>query len=266
MRIMTFNIRFENDVDGDNAWCYRRDLVVGVVGRIRPWILGTQEGTRRQLAYLQDRLPEYGMYAGDRPDDETCQYPTLFYRRDRLRLLEGGEFWLSLTPLVHRSKDWDSAFPRMMSYGLFEDVREKRRMWAVVTHLDHIGERARVEQAGMIARWIKGLQPTCPVVLMGDFNDMPGSGAHRSLTDREGGLLDTWQVLEMAEDQSSMTHHDFRGVPGKCRMDWVLVSEDFVVRDVRIIRDHFGGRYPSDHFPYAVDLDWAHAVVGDDAH
>ena len=63
--------------------------------------------------------------------------------------------------------------------------------------------------------------------------------------------------IEYLEDQFSMTHHDFRGVPGKCRMDWVLVSGEFKVKDARIIRDHFGGRYPSDHFPYAVEVDWA---------
>ena len=80
---------------------------------------------------------------------------------------------------------------------------------------------------------------------------------HRILTEGELGLLDTWQILERAEDQSSMTHHDFRGVPGKCRMDWILVSDDFLVEEACIIRDNLGGRYPSDHFPYAVQLEWA---------
>lgn len=257
MRIMTFNLRFENDRDGDNSWSFRRDLVVDVIRRVRPWILGTQEGTASQLEYLLEHLPEYGMHAGNRPHDETCQYPTLFYRHDRFRLLEGGEFWLSRTPAAHRSMDWDSAFPRMMSYGLFEDIRMSRKAWMVVTHLDHMGEQARVEQTKMIIQWMEGLAPTEPVILMGDFNDMPGSEAHRLLTNGESALLDTWQALEMLEDQSSMTHHDFRGVPGKCRMDWVLVSGEFKVKDARIIRDHFGGRYPSDHFPYAVEVDWA---------
>jgi len=259
MRIMTFNLRFENDRDGDNGWQYRRELVIDVVQRARPWIIGTQEGTQRQLAYLRDHLPEYRMHAAVRPDDDTCQYPTLFYHRDRFGVVTGGEFWLSTTPAVHRSKDWDSAFPRMLSYGLFEDLETKRRIWVAVTHLDHIGVLARVEQTKMVVQWMKDLQPPASFVVMGDFNDMPGSDIHRLLTDGESGLLDSWQALDKGEDQMSMTHHDFRGIPGKCRMDWILVSEDFQVKEARVIRDNFGGRYPSDHFPYAVELDWVEA-------
>jgi endonuclease/exonuclease/phosphatase family metal-dependent hydrolase len=103
---------------------------------------------------------------------------------------------------------------------------------------------------------MKDLKTPASFLVMGDFNDMPGSDIHRILTDFESGLLDSWQALDKGEDQMSMTHHDFRGIPGKCRMDWILVSEDFQVKEARVIRDSFGGRYPSDHFPYVVELDW----------
>jgi endonuclease/exonuclease/phosphatase family metal-dependent hydrolase len=53
-----------------------------------------------------------------------------------------------------------------------------------------------------------------------------------------------------------MTHHGFTGIPQKTRMDWVLVSKHFRVVDARIIRDNAEGRYPSDHFPYLVELEW----------
>ncbi len=151
MRIMTFNLRFDNDRDGENAWSYRRDLLVEVIVESSPAILGTQEGMQRQLVYLQDHLTHYRMQALGRVWDDTCQYPTLFYRADRLRLLEGGEFWLSKTPSVHRSKDWDSAFPRMMNFGLMEDVESRASFWIAVTHLDHLGPGARLEQAKILA-------------------------------------------------------------------------------------------------------------------
>ncbi len=255
MQIMTFNLRFDNDDDGDNAWKHRKNIVVETILRRSPSILGTQEGMPRQLSYLQERLSDYIMHAPVRPVDETCQYPTLFYRKDRLRAIETGEFWLSLTPDAHRSKHWDSAFPRMMSYGLFEDLSSGRRFWALVTHLDHMGGVARLEQSRIIVEWMLG-RPE-PKILMGDFNDFPGSPVHGLLTGSEGALLDTWQALGMDESEESMTRHDFRGVPKKYRMDWILVSRSFAVSDAQIVRDHIGGCYPSDHFPYVANLGWA---------
>jgi endonuclease/exonuclease/phosphatase family metal-dependent hydrolase len=254
MQIMTFNLRFENDRDGENAWSCRRDLLVEVIAEASPEILGTQEGRPGQLAYLRHHLPQYRMQTSGRFWDDTCQYPTLFYRRERFRLLEGGEFWLSKTPSVHRSKDWDSAFPRMMNFGLLEDAETRLSFWVAVTHLDHLGAEARLEQAKIVAEWLS--ERPGPRILLGDFNDIPDSPVHRVLTSPQTGLRDAWQVLRRGEDEASMTHHNFHGVPQQCRMDWILVSREFHVRDAVVVRSNRDGRYPSDHFPYAVELDW----------
>jgi endonuclease/exonuclease/phosphatase family metal-dependent hydrolase len=63
--------------------------------------------------------------------------------------------------------------------------------------------------------------------------------------------------LGREEDEKSMTHHGFTGMPKKTRMDWILVSKHFRVIDAQIIRDNSEGSYPSDHYPYMVDLEWA---------
>ena len=75
-----------------------------------------------QLVYIRNRLPEYDLYAPHRTLDDICQYPTLFFHKESFTVHEGGEFWLSQTPEVHRSKSWDSAFPRMMSYARVSEV------------------------------------------------------------------------------------------------------------------------------------------------
>ncbi|HDZ24605.1 MAG TPA: endonuclease, partial [Desulfobacteraceae bacterium] len=56
MRIMTFNIRFENDRDGQNGWVHRKDLVIKVIERYKPDIIGTQEGKWNQLLFFRDNL------------------------------------------------------------------------------------------------------------------------------------------------------------------------------------------------------------------
>lgn len=253
MQVMTFNLRFENDRDGSNVWMNRREVVARLIRQCAPAILGTQEGRMSQLAYLQENLPDYCLASPQRPYDETCQYPTLFFRRNAFSVLETGEFWLSETPEVHRSKSWDSAFPRMISFARVSPAGSDRVYLVAVTHLDHLSVSARQNQSKMIAGWVGKSRE--PVILMGDFNDSPASVTHAILTSTETGLLDTWQALGHAEDVCSYTHHGFTGIPQKTRMDWILADPYFIVKDAEVIRKNIEHRYPSDHFPYRVELE-----------
>ena len=256
IHVMTFNIRFENEEDGPHDWIYRRDLVTEIIRKYKPSILGTQEGMLHQLEYIRNALPEYRMHAPNRITNGTAQYPTLFIRSKELDVLDGDEFWLSKTPRSHLSKDWDSAFPRMMSYARVKHKGTEKDLWVAVTHLDHMGSKARFEQAKIIVHWANSLNS--PVILMGDFNDRPDSDVHHLLTSTATGLKDSWQMLGYEENSTGFTIHGFEGIPQKTRIDWILVTPEFQVTDARIIRDHNGESYPSDHYPYMVSLNFAH--------
>ena len=209
MRVMTFNLRFENDEDGENAWGHRRELVVEIISRYRPDILGTQEGKWSQLMYLQEHLKGYDAHLPGRTRHPHAQCSTIFIRKSCFTVVGGRDFWLSKTPDVFLSKDWDSAFPRMMSYAELQSETSGKRICAAVTHLDHIGTEARLHQAEMIAEWSK--TTAIPLIVMGDFNDSPGSAPYRVLTAPETGLIDTWPVLHKRENEKSYTHHGFTG-------------------------------------------------------
>jgi len=249
---MTFNLRFENDFDGENHWLHRRHFLVKTILKYRPHLLGTQEGKPSMLAFLNDNLSGYRISADSRYWDDHCQYPTLYYREDYFDLLESSEFWLSETPEVHLSKSWGSAFPRMISHALLQIINHRQQIWVSVTHLDHISELARIEGAKLIHDW--AVERAVPIILLGDFNDFPGSQVHRTLSRPLGLFSDSWQALEKAEDEQSYTHHGFTGVPTKGRIDWILVTPEFRVLDVSVVHDHEAGRYPSDHFPFWVDV------------
>ena len=253
LRVMTFNLRFENDLDGENHWRNRRDLLVRTILKYRPHVLGTQEGKPTMLAFLNENLGGYRISADSRYWDDYCQYPTLYYLEDYFSLVEGSEFWLSETPEVHLSKSWDSAFPRMISHALLETRNGGQQIWFSVTHLDHISELARIEGAKMICAW--AVERTAPIILLGDFNDFPGSQVHRTLNESPGPFTDSWQALARPEDEQSYTQHGFTGIPTKGRIDWILATPEFRILDVSIVHDNEAGRYPSDHFPCLVDLD-----------
>ncbi len=252
MKIMTFNLRFENDRDGDNNWIHRRQMVVDVINRYEPDILGTQEGKWDQLVFLDESLSAYQVVMPGRVPDKKIQCATLFVRKSACRVLAAEDFWLSKTPGVHLSKDWDSAFPRMLSFARLRFEKTGREIVAAVTHLDHMGVEARLQQAKIIAQWAQDQK--YPVVLTGDFNDAPHSNPYKVLTSPDTRLCDTWKTMGQEESRKAFTRHGFNGIPQVSRMDWILADCGFRVTDTRVVHDHVDGRYPSDHFPYLAEL------------
>ena len=79
----------------------------------QPDIFGTQEVLVDQLLDLKKRLDGYD-YIGVGRDDgkEMGEYAAIFYKKDQLRLLDSGNFWLSPTP-EYASLGWDAACIRI---------------------------------------------------------------------------------------------------------------------------------------------------------
>ena len=253
MRLMTFNLRFATPIDGPNEWEYRKELVAEIILARGPHLLGTQEGTVPQLEYLAKHLPQYLPLIGHRTIDRTCQYPTVFYREDLFQVVESGEFWLSETPTVHRSKSWDSAFPRMVTYGLFQERGRDLRFWFIDTHLDHISALARVQGARMIREHFFPRQQ--PLILVGDFNEPPDSPVYQELLGPGSPVQDSWRALHPPGEEAT-TQHNFDGSSRGSRIDWILLSSSFRVKEAFMVTDNWNGRYPSDHYPYAAEVEY----------
>lgn len=255
LRVMTFNLRFDNPDDGVHRWPFRKECVVETVLRERPDLLATQEGMRIQLQYLSDHLEGYEPVVKWRLWDRKpkVQYPTIYYRTKDLSPKAGGEFWLSQTPFVHLSKSWGSAFPRLFTFARFLHRPTGKGIWFGNTHLDHVSEHARIEGARLIASWVR--RKRLPVVLAGDFNAPPESHVHDILTRQLGGLRDTWRILKGPNEEGFSTVHHFTGKPMGERIDWILVSPVVRVAEARILDRSESNAFPSDHFPYT-------AVIG----
>jgi len=252
MRLLTFNLRFANPTDGPNRWDLRRELVVETILSLKPDLVGTQEGTVPQLDYLAAHLDGFLPLTAHRQVDATCQYPTIFYRRG-FQVKESGEFWLSKTPAVHRSISWDSAFPRMLTYGLFQEPDRDLWFFFMNTHLDHISALARLNGARLIREFCR--EKTEPLILVGDFNEPPDGAVFAELTAPAARLTDTWRALH-PPGQDPPTLHDFNGQARGHRIDWILASKPFRVIKGDIVEYNRAGRFPSDHFPYSVEVEY----------
>ncbi len=253
MHLMTFNLRFATPTDGPNEWQFRKELVAEVILNHLPDLLGTQEGTVPQLLYLEEHLTGYLPLTAHRRVDPTCQYPTIFYRADRFYVQESSEFWLSETPQVHRSQSWGSAFPRMVTYGLFREKGWPTWFYFINTHLDHVSEAARREGARMIRDFFFPLN--LPMILVGDFNEPPEDAVYRLFIRAGSPFQDTFRSVQPPVPEAP-TQHGFDGRPRGSRIDWILATPPFQVQRVAIVTDNRDGRYPSDHFPYEAEVDY----------
>jgi len=250
LKVMTFNVRTMVAKDGPNAWDKRRDLFADTIRQMHPDVIGTQELNKQQGDDTVERLPQYTWFGRDRFGGHDDEHMGIFYRKDRLKVVESGDYWLSDTPGKVASITWGNVFPRMVNWALFERLSDHKRFYLLDTHYPYRDqdEDARSRSAKEMAAWIAKLPPGIPVIITGDFNTGPASQAHTALT---ADLKDAWTGSPKREGPAE-TFHDFTGKPTQ-RIDWILYR-GVSATDVRTITTSKDGRYPSDHFPVQADF------------
>jgi len=244
---MTFNVRFPSPNDGENAWEKRRELLVATVREKAPDVMGTQELFYEQAEYIVEKLPAYAWFGVSRRGNREDEHMGVFYRKETLRLVESGNFWLSETPEVAGSMSWDVTLPRMVTWGLFE-MKGGKRFYLYNTHFAHRpqDDPARVRSAEVIAERIRALPRRVPLILTGDFNAAAGGEAYRVLAKL---THDAWWAAAQQSGPEG-TFHGFSGKPRTSRIDWILYRpEQIRVLEAETVTHREGGRYPSDHFP-----------------
>lgn len=97
--VATYNLRNANRSDSlkGNGWGQRYTYIAGLVQFHRFDIFGTQEGFFHQLQDVKRVLPEYDYIEVGRDDGKKAEeHSAIFYRKDRLEVIEPGDFRLSL--------------------------------------------------------------------------------------------------------------------------------------------------------------------------
>jgi endonuclease/exonuclease/phosphatase family metal-dependent hydrolase len=255
LRVMSFNIRYDNPGDGVNAWPNRRDRVAGLVRFHGADVVGVQEAEAHMLRELDARLPGFSRVGVGREDGrEGGEFSAILYRADRLEMLASGTFWLSPTPEVPGSKGWDAAIERIATWARFRDRATGCTFVHLNTHFDHIGERAREESARLVRRRLSSLAAGLPVVLTGDLNVPPTSAAYRAFTrDTIAGaiapLADAFETTRTPHYGPTATWTEFKAIEPGQRIDYVLVSPGVAVQAHGILSDRWDDRFPSDHLP-----------------
>jgi len=249
--IMTFNLRYWNQEDGEHSWPNRRDSVARLIAEKNPLVVGTQEGLYPMLCDLDARLPSYERIGQGREGAQDGEFCAIYYRKDLMDVKAHGQFWLSETPDVVGSMSWDTSLPRICTWALLEGRVYARRFMVFNTHLDHRGQEAREKGAELIWSVMSKhiLVDRLPCILMGDMNCTPENRVIQFLRTH---LVDT--LASQGQDTKG-TFHGFRGsTEGRQPIDYIFCSSDIKVTSAQIVDETIDGVYPSDHYPVLANM------------
>ena len=258
----TYNIRQLNrgDEQAGNVWEMRCNVICNQINFESPDAFGIQEAFVGQLHDMQASLDNYA-YIGVGRDDgkEEGEYSAIFYKKDRLKLLHSGNFWLSETPDVP-CKGWDAACVRICSWGEFCQLNGKLRFFYFNLHMDHVGVQARSESAKLILKKIQQFPEGMPAVLTGDFN-VDQTNESYALLDNSGIMRDAYQVAEFRYAMNG-TFNDFKtDAKTESRIDHLFLTPNFKVKKYGILTDTYRAEAPekttaeqSGNFPKEVKI------------
>jgi endonuclease/exonuclease/phosphatase family metal-dependent hydrolase len=256
VRLLTFNIRYDNPSDGPDKWENRREAVAKFIADTAD-LAGLQEVKPNQRAWLVEKLPHFGLVGvGRRPNDEDESVP-IAYRKDRFELLASGTFWLSDKPEEPGSISFGNKLPRICTWAKLRDRKaadEKAAvLWFYNVHLDHQSGPAREQGLALCLDRLAAREGNERAVLVGDFNSTQTSAPLKAAFAREKpAIVTTYQALGQNPDG---TFHGFTGEPGASAIDFILIEKDrWTVKSGSILKPTYPGidntpRQISDHFP-----------------
>jgi endonuclease/exonuclease/phosphatase family metal-dependent hydrolase len=257
LRVMTFNIRYDEPRDGVNAWPNRKKKVADVIRFHKADLVGVQEALLPQLRDLKSLLPGFSWCGVGRTDGKDAgEFSAILYRNARFELLETKTFWLSETPETAGSKGWDADYPRIVTWGKFRDRVSKKTFYHFNTHFDHRGERARTESASLILRRIGEIAGTSPFILTGDLNVREASEAYKTLAKGTptASLEDAKSASANGHFGGESTFSAFKELEPGMKIDYVFVRKGITVVEHGVLSDRWDGLWASDHLPVLAEI------------
>jgi endonuclease/exonuclease/phosphatase family metal-dependent hydrolase len=263
LTLMTYNLKFASPTF-EPAWEVRREMQIDLIRKYDPDIIGTQEGLKEQIDYLEDQLPDYVVVGEGRKGGDDDEHMAIFFKGDKFRLREMHSFQLSETPEVIGSGP--EVNPRMVTWIrlAFVDISPEgkegrypqdyrghwdgtREFYLFNTHYFNGRNQAlaRLNASKLILERIQALYrfgewtAERPVFLMGDFNCRPGSDPYKVLVG-EGESADAGLLKNSFEDPD--------------KIDWILYRGAVEVLKYEDVDYNVEGIYPSDHKPIYVEV------------
>lgn len=247
LKVVSFNVNTYNpNAEGANHWDNRKDALCDYILSFDADVICTQETPEIYRDYFAEKLG--GAYGW-----EHFNHNMIFYRLDRFEKLGFTPYYYGADPTV-KAPVYDASMERNFSVIHLREKACNAEFYAVATHLDHKGLKARIFAAKQLVEVLS--QSKIPYVLCGDFNSNEESYAYKDLTET---FLDAAKIATVADKGRTFNKWgkaEGDGLP----IDFIFVSPvNITAKSFRILRDFWGENHLySDHYPICAELEMAY--------
>ena len=261
--VATYNLRNENTYDVDDMWNNRYPYVAKLIQYHDFDLFGTQEAQPKQLEDLKAALPGYTYYGEGRDGNGQGEHAAIFYKTDKFKLLQSGDFWLSATPDIP-SKSWDApCCNRICSWVELQDLKTKKKFFVFNAHYDYEKDYARNESSKLVLQKIKEIAGNKPVMFMGDLNGNQDESWCKVID--ESGIVRDSYFDKSNRYATAPSYNAFGKIKDLGEVDSAIIGENKVIDHIYLskhfrtnnwglLTDTYGiGKFPSDHFPVLIN-------------
>jgi endonuclease/exonuclease/phosphatase family metal-dependent hydrolase len=239
VRVMSWNILYKGwEKKGHASWKERVPSAVQILRKHQPDVVGLQEDSKDQVAYITKWLGDYTYL-----DPYKKRGGGLLIRTKAWRVIKSGKI-----PIPGK---------RHASWALLESTRNSERWLFYNAHFIHrTAENSaadRMKAAVQIAQHMARHAPYgVPVVMTGDFNALHDMPVMQYLGGDAGSPVQFSNAFNMIHGGDD-PRGTWRGLGKEHhgeRIDHILIDKHVTVQDVEIIYyDELSGAWPSDHYP-----------------
>lgn len=252
-RFMSFNVRTQTPVDGENQFNNRVGFLCGIINEYKPDIIGLQELKPDMRIKMARLLPDYYIIGGGRDDKRLDESPAIAFLKDKFMVERLSTDILSYTPHIPGSTYGgdQSVCPRAFCSADLMPLEGGTPIRFMNIHTDHAGEKARQLEVAQLL--IKLSQENAlrdmPTVITGDFNALPDSPEMQQMY--------AYGDMKLTDATQSIagTFHGFGTVSPMWKIDYIWLSERWQIRSVTSLHQRRGELYLSDHDPVLADAE-----------
>lgn len=249
LKIITYNIRYDNPNDGKNAWTNRKEEMVTFLKDQNADLMGFQEVLSGQMKFLKSNLGAYQSVGVGREDGKNKgEFSPVFFKKDEFELIDFFTLWLSETP-DRPSKGWDAALERIATFVKLKNKISNQLFIVVNTHFDHVGVKARTESSKLILRKIDEIFNGEKVVFMGDLNSEPATDAVQEIL--KNGFSDSFLCDSRSGPEATFSGFENTNYNEGPRIDYIFLK-NWSCQNYTVLTPMNNSSNLSDHLPVKI--------------
>jgi endonuclease/exonuclease/phosphatase family metal-dependent hydrolase len=248
MKIMTFNLRYDNETDKAHSWSHRQHSLLAMIQKSEADVISTQETTDTIHAFLHAHCPDYVLVGDGRESTRLGERCSVMIKKDKFRVLKTQTVWLNGNFDLAGDQDEEEGFARICTMVLIQDKATLRKIRIFNCHLAYQSVGAIKRNGENLLKYINRFEHTkIPFVLTGDFNSPIDHPLHGALL---GKFHEAYRTLNRPRINTFQAYGDPQGIDA---IDFIYTST-LKFTDVITDTTTFNGLYPSDHYPVIAEL------------